>query len=341
MKTKELLKKVSITTNRAVLIGRHITCDGFDLKRSIEIISHAHADHTEGFEKALGYYDTILTSPATRDLILVDKGRWLRLHRNLIALDYRKKFNYKGEKITLYPAKHVLGASQILLEDRDKTRIVYTGDFDEPGTRAIDSDLLVMEATNGASDNIKKHTRKFLIDRLVLLIKKKLSRNRPVFIFSRGCKLQELMCILTHRKVNAPFIAYPKDAKRAEVYRKHGKNIFEILEMGTQEAYEIQKSRQPFVGFFSTKHWRIPEVSRLVEIRVDSGVAKKDFYEPRKNYFVVALPDHADFNGLIRYVKESQPKFVVTDSSRCAEHAITLAREIKKRLKINAKSLPY
>ena len=341
MKTKQLLKKVSINTNRAVLIGRYITCDGFDLKRSVEVISHAHGDHTEEFEKALGYYDTILTSPATRDLILVDKGRWLRLHRNLIALDYRKKFDYRGEKITLYPVRHVLGASQVLLENREGTRIVYTGDFDEPGTRAVDSDLLVMEATNGTPDDIKRHTREFLTKRLVSLIKKKLSQNRSVFIFSRGCKLQELMNILTRRKVNAPFIAYPKDAKRAEVYRKYGKDVRKILEIGTQEAYGIQKSGQPFVGFFSVKHWRVPEVSRRVEIRVDSCVAKKDFYEPRKNYFVVALSDHASFNGLIEYVRESHPKFVVTDSSRSGARAITLAREIKKRLGIKAKSLPY
>jgi len=340
MKTKQLLQKVSINTNRAILIGRYITCDGFDLKRSIEIISHAHADHTEEFEKALGYYNTILTSPETKDLILVDKGKWLRLHRNLVALDYRKQFDYKGEKITLYPVRHVLGASQVLLEDRDGTRIVYTGDFDKPGTQAIDSDLLVIEATNGTPDDIKKHTREFLIKRLVSLLKKKLSKNRSVFIFSRGCKLQELMNILTRRKVSAPFIAYPKDARRAEIYRKYGKDILKIFEIGTQEADEIQKSGQPFVGFFSTKHWRVPEVGRRVEIRVDSCISKQDFYEPRKNYFVVSLSDHADFNGLIEYVKKSHPKFVVTDSSRSGAHAINLAREIKK-LGIKAKSLPY
>jgi hypothetical protein len=31
---------------------------------------------------------------------------------------------------------------------------------------------------------------------------------------------------------------------------------------------------------------------------------------------VIALSDHSDFNGLLRYVEESKPKLVITDNYR-------------------------
>jgi putative mRNA 3-end processing factor len=56
--------------------------------------------------------------------------------------------------------------------------------------------------------------------------------------------------------------------------------------------------------------------------------------------FVLALSDHSDFNGLLQYVAESKPKFVVTDNFRVGDAEI-LAREIQKRLGIKAVALPH
>jgi putative mRNA 3-end processing factor len=68
-------------------------------------------------------------------------------------------------------------------------------------------------------------------------------------------------------------------------------------------------------------------------------MAKEDFYKLQPNYYVIALSDHADFNGLLEYVRKSEAQLVITDSSRCPK-AYTLAREIKNRLGIEALALP-
>jgi Cft2 family RNA processing exonuclease len=68
-----------------------------------------------------------------------------------------------------------------------------------------------------------------------------------------------------------------------------------------------------------------------------------EFNSPKRqiadNEHIIALSDHADFNGLLRYVKESKPKLVITDDYRVGD-AKALAREITKRLGVKAKAMP-
>jgi len=64
-----------------------------------------------------------------------------------------------------------------------------------------------------------------------------------------------------------------------------------------------------------------------------------EFRKVAKKEYVVGLSDHCDFNQLMEYVKQSDPKLVITDAYRCAD-AEVLAKEIKKRLNIKAKAMP-
>ena len=338
MKIKGLRRKVAITKAGAIFLGKYVACDGIEVAKPIGFISHSHGDHTKAFETALAYCDALLMSPETRDLLIADKGHWLRRRRNLIGLPHNKPFTCKDERITLYPANHILGSSQILLENRGGTKIAYTGDFNYPNTQVLKADILVMEATYGNPHDVRPHTRKYLIDKLVNLVREELQRQKPVYIFSWGGKLQCLMNILTSKGISVPFVALPKDVKIAGIYKKYGINVGNVFEIGSRETYEIQKS-QPFVAFHRIGK-RVREVERFLSVRVSACMAKEAFYEARKNYYVMALSDHADFNGLIEYVKQSRPKLVITDSSRCGK-ALELARQIKKKLGIDAKPLPH
>ena len=338
MKIKGLSRKVAITKAGAILLGKHVACDGIEVGRSIGVISHSHGDHTKDFETALGYCDALLMSPETRDLLIADRGYWLHRRRNLIGLPYGKPFAYKGGSITLHKVNHILGSCQVLLEDREGTRIVYTGDFNYPNTPVHEADILVMQATYGDPHNVRAQDSKYLIKKLVSLTRRELRRQKPVYIFSRPGKIQCLMNILTNADIDVPFLALRKDIKIGEIYEKYGINVGSLVEIGSREAFEIQKSHQPFISFYRIGS-RVPAAEKALTIRASACMAKEDFYRPRKNYYVVALSDHADFNGLLEYVKESSSKLVITDSSRCSK-AVTLAKEIKKKLGIDAKALP-
>jgi len=339
MSARGLNHKVSITKTRGILLGRYVACDGTTIDRPIAVISHAHGDHTEEFESALASCDAVLMTPATRDLLIADRGNWLLRRRNLLGLPYGQPFVYKDETITLHPATHMLGSCQVLFENRDRTKIVYTGDFNYPNTPVIEADILVIEATYGDPHDIRAHDRNYLIKKLVSLVADEVRREKPVYVFSHPGKIQNLMNTLKNADVNVPFLAMRKDIKMAGIYNKYGMSTGNIIETGTKEAYEIQKGNRPFVSFNRIGSI-VPEAAKCLTIRASAVMAKEDFFQPRNNYYVVALSDHTDFNGLFEYIKKSGAKLVIADSSRCGK-AEVLTREIKERLGVEAKALPF
>lgn len=338
MNIDKLKEKIRITTDGAIIIGHHVSCDGCSIDKPVSIISHAHGDHTKQFESALSCCNNVIATSQTKDLLIAERGNWLKRRRNFIGLEYDKPF-YINEKeyIKLHPVKHMLGASQTLFETADG-RIVYTGDFNYPHTQVIDTDVLIMEATYGHPEDVRLHDEQSLIDQLVSLVNRELESGKPVYIFAHPGKIQCLMNILTNVEVRAPFLCGSKDFKWVEIYRRYGFNIGTTLQHGTPEATETQRSGVPFISFHRLGS-TVPEAQRHLTIRASAFMAKADFYRLQENYYVIALSDHADFNGLVEYVEKSNARLVITDGSRSSK-AYQLAKEIKERLGIEALALP-
>jgi Cft2 family RNA processing exonuclease len=104
------------------------------------------------------------------------------------------------------------------------------------------------------------------------------------------------------------------------------------------EAKMMMERSDPYVAFYhmNSRRYVAKDAFRI-------SVSGWEFSCPRRqiadNEHLIALSDHADFNGLLRYVKESKPKLVITDNYRVGD-AHVLAREITKRLGIEAKAMP-
>lgn len=338
MNIERLKEKIKITKDGTIIIGDNISCDGSSIDKPVSIISHAHGDHIKHFESALSYCNHVITSAQTKDLLIAERGSWLKWRRNFIGLSYGETFDVsQNEHIKLFPVKHVLGASQVLVETT-YGRAVYTGDFNYPNTDPIKTDVLIMEATYGCSEDVRQQSEQQLLDQFVSLITREIGQRKPVYVFAHPGKIQCLMSILTNAGVEIPFICGPKDFKWIEVYRKYGYTIGTVLQQGSSEAAEIQKSGSPFISFHRIGS-NVPEAKDFLKIRVSAFMAKEDFYELQPNYYVIALSDHADFNGLLEYVRRSEAQLVITDGSRCPK-AYMLAREIKERLGIEALALP-
>ena len=75
------------------------------------------------------------------------------------------------------------------------------------------------------------------------------------------------------------------------------------------------------------------------KIRVSRWGTAEPFYQTAHDYYIVALSDHADFNGILEYVQESEPKLVITDNYR-AGSADSLAQAIRNELHVEAKVMP-
>lgn len=334
-----LEQKVSITKQGAVLLGKYVVCDGFDWDREIAIVTHIHSDHTAHFERCLGYYDIIFCSPETKELLITLEGDWLRLRRNLISLSYENPYPYKEECITLHPARHILGSSQVLVEDQDGVRIVYTGDFDFPTTKPIRTDVLVLDATFGDPTQIAKYSRAEIIAQLVSLVKKELETSSVCILSHRG-KLQQVMNILNDAGLTIPFLCEHDIFEMCETYQNCGLNVGTILSLRDNATQELIKKGERHITFhlLGRKLELLPPI-HYTKIRVSRWGTTESFYRTADDYWVVALSDHADFTGIMEYVRKSKPTLVITDNFRGGS-AEALAEAIRNELHLDAKAMP-
>ena len=333
--------KAGVTKNGSILLGKYAVCDGFEWDREIAVFTHIHSDHIKHFETSLGVYNVILCSPETKELLMALKGKTsLEIRWNLIALPYGQTYDYKDERITLYPNKHMLGASQVLVEDREGARIAYSGEFYFPTTKPIKSDLLVLDATFGDPSQVTRCTREEIIDWLVTLVKKELKKASLCIIGHRG-KLQEVMEILTKAKVRVPFLCEPLEYRLCCAYQESRVDLGQIISLGDEVAKQVISSGERHILFYllGPTLRRLPR-AKYTKIRVSRwGTTTEPFCKTGEDYFVVALSDHADFNGTMEFLRKSGPSLVITDNSRGGS-AEALAQAIKEQLLIEAKAMP-
>ncbi|MEO8125944.1 MAG: MBL fold metallo-hydrolase RNA specificity domain-containing protein [Bryobacteraceae bacterium] len=111
-------------------------------------ISHGHSDHARGMHcRVIGTSATLriyrLRWPADNDT-----------PQELQSLDYGQSMDFHGARLTAYPASHIVGAAQLLVEWRGE-RIVYTGDIKlrppicGSSTEVIPCHRLIIESTFG------------------------------------------------------------------------------------------------------------------------------------------------------------------------------------------------
>jgi len=328
--------KASITRNGAVLLGKHVACDSHEGSRPIRVVTHAHYDHLTGLERSLRKCQAVVMTPATRDLLGAIRGPLFPFVGNVKALNYGETLVHDDEKLTLHPADHILGAAQVLVEDRIGGRIVYTGDFRMSNTPILEADVLVLEATYGSPFQVRPF-RKVVGEALVSLVESALKIG-PVYVFGYHGKLQEVMQILHSNNVNVPYLVPEKIFQVSKVCERHGMRLGKVLSTIGDEAREIVEKNEAHVAFYHMNSKR--HVGRDA-FRI--SVSGWEFGYPRRqiapNEHLVALSDHSDFKELLQYVSESKPKLVITDNYRVGG-ARVLAREIEKRLGIPAKALP-
>jgi len=326
----------TINEKGAVLLGKNFACDGLQKGRSVGVVTHAHADHTAWLESGLYWYPTILATPSTRDLLIAREGDWLEFRRYLKSLEYETPFQIEEEKLTLYPSRHILGSAQVLVEDYERKKYLYTSDFFVPHTPVIETDVLIVDSTYGHPNCVRKYSREEASKAIIELVRKGLKMG-PVWISAHFGKLQETMNLLAEERIEVSFLVDTlEDFRGARVYQKYGKNMGNL--MLRVEGRELLKKAEPCVVF--TKPGKIPPKAKEFPRILVSGWAEFDGAVSRfnENHYRVALSDHADFKETLEYIKRINPQLVITDNSRGPGEA--LAEAIVERLGIKAIAIP-
>ncbi len=285
--------------------GKTIVADARSAVGDVNVVSHAHADHT--FRKTP---KTVLCSAETAALVRVRTGK-------------RFEFTDSIPGIDLLPAGHVVGSRAALIEGEDDRRYLYTGDFSTrdrlflDGFEPVSADVLVMETTYGdpkyrfpPQDELEAEICDWLAD-----------HDEPLFLFGyslgRAGKLQHL----ARRATNRPIVA--SDAIR---------DVNAAIEGTTDitfdaEPFEANGLSGDEIVVLPSNLSRADWVSDLVE-RVGgamvgfSGWAVTSSYRYRGGYDATfPLSDHCDFDELVSVVKAVDPDVVYTQHGFTDEFA--------------------
>lgn len=112
-------------------------------------ISHGHSDHARGCHGKVIGTSTTLRFYRMR-LWLTDE----QSEPDMLPLDFGESLEWNGALLTAFPASHILGAAQLLIEYKGE-RLIYTGDIKLRAplcgdtTQPVACDRLIIESTFG------------------------------------------------------------------------------------------------------------------------------------------------------------------------------------------------
>jgi len=271
-------------------------------RRERGLISHAHADHT-------ARHTYPILTPHTQRLLAQYLSR-----SSPITLHYHETLEAERYNLTLYPAGHCLGSAQVLLESKSTgERLLYTGDFKPRPSptherlEPVPCDILVLEATYGRPEYTFPAADQVLATAGQILRGWLSKGERPVVLGWRLGKAQELLYHLLAEGFD--LVVEDSIYRIAQVYQEAGVD---------------------FPGHFGAfdGRWREGQVLLCPPGRRGApgldGLSGKRFmaltgwaaggHDGWSHHADASLPysDHADFNELVAYVRQVQPKQVYT-----------------------------
>ncbi len=266
-------------------------------------ISHGHSDHARGCHgQAIG---TSVTLRFYRMRLWLNEGEEEPV---LTPLDFGGSMEWNGARLTAFPASHILGAAQLLVEYRGE-RLVYTGDIKlRPPlcgeiTEPVPCHRLIIESTFGlpiyhllsrehAADRIVKFARDCLADKFI-----------PAFVGYPLGRGQEIVHVLCNAGIRTA--VHGAIAKFIPVYEEMGYSF------SGWEPYQADAVDGKALVVVPTHGSVLEASSKNVRLAYVSGWAALDNARARSGAeALIPYSDHADFEELLELVERSQAKHV-------------------------------
>lgn len=267
--------------------------------RDLAIVTHGHADHAR-----FGHKHVL----ATPDTIAIMKARYGDdCAENFEALDYHQTKNIDGIKITLYPAGHILGSAQVLIDD-GITRVVVTGDYKRfPDStcahfEVVPCDIFVTEATFGLP--IYQHPDpKVEIQKLLQSLKQNPERAHLIGAYALG-KGQRVIKLLREAGYDDPIYLHGAHRKLCDLYQERGIDLGLLENVGHTPKSEFAGKVIIAPPSALKDRWsrRFPDPV----IAMASGwMQVKQRARQRNIELPLIISDHCDWNELVDTIKDT------------------------------------
>lgn len=287
--------------------------------RPFAFVSHAHADHFAPHRR-------ILCSRGTHELI---RARYGLRDAEYTVLDFGESYEEKGFRFTLYPAGHISGSAQLMVEDLEtEESLIYTGDFKTRPSLTAEpieirhADILIMETTYGLSRFRLPPTGE-TVERLAGFVQMTLDDGEvPVLLgYSLG-KAQELIAAVHRHLPKATFQVHPSVEKMNRVVRQMG---FDLPECEIFDPKERDPAGQvvviPPTAHKSRGVRNMKNARSAVATGWALGPGAKFRYRVDE---VFPLSDHAGYDDLLEFVEAVDPRVVYTLHGSAGEFAADL-----------------
>lgn len=266
-------------------------------------ISHGHSDH------ARGCHGTVIGTPET--LRFYRMRLWLAPDQEQpceIELSYGETIEWNGAQLTAYPAGHILGAAQLLVEHNGE-RLLYTGDIKlrpplcGDATHMPQCDHLIIESTFGLPI-YKLLSRDSAVDRIVSFARETLAGGDvPVFIgypLGRGQEIAHVLC-----QAGIPTAVHGAIAKFIPAYETRGYSFC------GWEPYAANATSGKALVVVPTHGRTLEAAGKNFRIAYVSGWAALDNARARSGAEeLIPYSDHADFDELLEMVALSGAKHI-------------------------------
>ena len=266
------------------------------------IITHAHSDHfTHGCREYICSIET--------GLLLSER---FGNNINLKTFDYDKKFIINGINFSLHPSGHILGSSQVKIVAGSEIWLI-TGDLKRQKDKTCQSykkvktDFLICESTFGLPIFKWESTNKIIGD-ITKWVTQSEDSISILFCYSLG-KAQRLLSELNSQNFQNIYI-HKSINKMNKIYKSLGLELAEAKIFDND--LEINNPRNSLVLLPpSLNKKNFLKRFKSVQTGFASGWMSIRALKKRSGFDVgFTISDHADWNGLIKTIKDSEAKKV-------------------------------
>jgi hypothetical protein len=284
--------------------GIHLPSDDLWLDaqapREAAIVSHAHSDHVRR-------HAVTVATPATVDLVRERYGQ----RAAAVCHEFRQPFKHGRVQVTLYPAGHVLGSAQVLVDDGN-CRLLYSGDVRlRPSVAAEEAevppaDVVILDTTFGRPEYVFPPEDE-IVAGIVRFCESAFAEGAtPVlFAYSLG-KAQEAIMLLHRHGIRVA--AHAAALKLCEIYRRHGLDLPECEALDGQPGPRTAVVCPPHLRSRGVLNGlRRHRTAMLTGWAVERGAKWRYRCDA-----VFPLSDHCGHDDLLRYVELSGAREVYT-----------------------------
>lgn len=293
------------------------------------IVTHAHGDH------AYWGHGLYIGSPETIRIIQHRLGKDILCQ----TLDYYQKIKLGNCWVSLHPAGHILGSSQIRIEDSKRVTLI-SGDYKrraDPTCKpfeVVECDIFVTESTFALP--IYQWPHKEIMDKQIYdWWQENAHQGHPsvLFCYALG-KAQRIMSVL---KKHSEQTIYLHGAVYAlsKLYKEMGVDLIDFATLS--EKKEENSFKQDLI-LAPPSAMGTPWMKRFASCKTALASGWMEVRGTRRRKALdkgFVLSDHADWGDLIRTIEETKAKIVLTTHG----NSETLAKFLREEKGLDAREL--